>query len=159
MIRVALQSDTVELKQLFQNTVLAINRRDYSQAEVEDWASCGDDLSNIEDMIKTHYFIVAINQQSEIVGFSSITPQGYLHSMFVHKDFQGKGIAIMLLNEIEQYAITNGIMRITSEVSLTARPFFEKRGYIVEEEQKRKANQLSLTNFWMAKQMIYPENL
>ncbi|RHE94277.1 GNAT family N-acetyltransferase [Bacteroides intestinalis] len=159
IIRAALQSDAVELKKLFQNTVLAINRRDYSQAEVEDWASCGDDLSNIEDMIKTHYFIVAINQQSEIVGFSSITPQGYLHSMFVHKDFQGEGIATMLLNEIEQYAITNGIIRITSEVSLTARPFFEKKGYIVEEEQKRKANQLSLTNFWMAKQTICPKNL
>ena len=159
MIRVALQSDTVELKQLFQNTVLAINRRDYSQAEVEDWASCGDNLANIKDMIKTHYFIVAVNQQSEIVGFSSITPQGYLHSMFVHKDFQGEGIATMLLNEIEQYAITNGIMRITSEVSLTARPFFEKKGYIVEEEQKRKANQLSLTNFWMAKQTICPKSL
>ena len=159
IIRAALQSDAVELKNLFQNTVLAINRRDYSQAEVEDWASCGDDLSNIEDMIKTHYFIVAVNQQSEIVGFSSITPQGYLHSMFVHKDFQGEGIATILLNEIEQYAITNGIMRITSEVSLTARPFFEKKGYIVEEEQKRKANQLSLTNFWMAKQTICPKNL
>ena len=159
IIRAALQSDAVELKKLFQNTVLAINRRDYSQAEVEDWASCGDDLSNIEDMIKTHYFIVAVNQQSDIVGFSSITPQGYLHSMFVHKDFQGEGIATILLNEIEQYAITNGIMRITSEVSLTARPFFEKKGYIVEEEQKRKANQLSLTNFWMAKQTICPKNL
>lgn len=159
IIRAALQSDAVELKNLFQNTVLAINRRDYSQAEVEDWASCGDDLYNIENMIKTHYFIVAVNQQSEIVGFSSITSQGYLHSMFVHKDFQGEGIATMLLNEIEQYAITNGIMRITSEVSLTARPFFEKKGYIVEEEQKRKANQLSLTNFWMAKQTICPKNL
>ena len=159
IIRAALQSDAVELKNLFQNTVLAINRRDYSQAEVEDWASCGDDLSNIENMIKTHYFIVAVNQQSEIVGFSSITSQGYLHSMFVHKDFQGEGIATMLLNEIEQYAITNGIMRITSEVSLTARPFFEKKGYIVEEEQKRKANQLSLTNFWMAKQTLCPKNL
>ena len=159
IIRAALQSDAVELKKLFQNTVLAINRRDYSQAEVEDWASCGDNLSNIEDMIKTHYFIVAVNQQSEIVGFSSITPQGYLHSMFVHKNFQGEGIATMLLNEIEQYVITNGIIRITSEVSLTARPFFEKKGYIVEEEQKRKANQLSLTNFWMAKQTICPKNL
>ena len=159
IIRAALQSDAVELKNLFQNTVLAINRRDYSQAEVEDWASCGDDLSNIEDMIKTHYFIVAVNQQLEIVGFSSITPQGYLHSMFVHKDFQGEGIATILLNEIEQYAITNGIIRITSEVSLTARPFFEKKGYIVEEEQKRKANQLSLTNFRMAKQTICPKNL
>lgn len=75
IIRAALQSDAVELKKLFQNTVLAINRRDYSQAEVEDWASCGDDLSNIENMIKTHYFIVAVNQQSEIVGFSSSLPR------------------------------------------------------------------------------------
>lgn len=41
-IRKARQSDTVALKELFQNTVLMINRRDYSQAEVEDWASCGD---------------------------------------------------------------------------------------------------------------------
>ena len=64
-------------------------------------------------MIKTHYFIVATNQQSQIVGFSSITNKGYLHSMFVHKDFQGKGIATILLNEIERYATARGIMRIT----------------------------------------------
>ncbi|MCS2864384.1 GNAT family N-acetyltransferase [Bacteroides thetaiotaomicron] len=152
-IRIARLSDASKLKKLFQNTVLTINKRDYSKAEVEDWASCGDNLSNIEEMIKTHYFIVAVNQQSQIVGFSSITPQGYLHSMFVHKDFQDRGIATMLLEEIERYAISNGIMRITSEVSLTARPFFEKRGYIVEKEQKRKANQLSLINFWMAKEL------
>ena len=73
--------------------------------------------------------------------------------MFVHKDFQGEGIASILLEEIERYANTARIMRITSEVSLTARPFFEKKGYIVEEEQKRKANQLSLTNFRMAKKL------
>ena len=152
-IRIALNTDIEEIQSLYRNTVLVINRRDYSQAEVEDWASCGDDLSKIEDMIKTHYFIVAVNRQSEIVSFSSITPQGYLHSMFVHKDFQGKGIATMLLEEIERYAITAGIVRITSEVSLTARPFFEKKGYVVEGEQKRKANQLSLTNFRMAREV------
>ena len=92
-IREAQQTDTIALKELFQNTVLAVNSKDYSQAEVEDWASCGDDLSNIEEMI-------------------------------------------------------------------TARPFFEKKGYIVKEEQKRKANQLSLTNFWMAREMakIKPYN-
>ena len=150
-IRIAKLSDTYELKDLFQSTVLNVNKRDYSLAEVKDWASCGNDLSHIEEMIKTHYFIVAVNRQSQIVGFSSITQQGYLHSMFVHKDFQGQGIATLLLKEIERYATMNGITRITSEVSLTARPFFEKRGYIVTKEQKRKANLLSLTNFWMAK--------
>ena len=68
-IRQAQQSDAVALKELFQNTVLVINRRDYSQAEVEDWASCGNNLSNIKERIETHYFVVAVNQQSQIVGF------------------------------------------------------------------------------------------
>lgn len=151
--RIALDTDKIELQSLYRNTVLTINRRDYSQEEVEDWASCGDDLSKIGEMIKTHYFIVAVNQLSQIVGFSSITPQGYLHSMFVHKDFQGKGVATILLEEIERYAASVGITRITSEVSLTARPFFEKRGYMVEVEQKRRANQLCLTNYWMVKEL------
>ena len=57
-IRQAQQSDAVALKELFQNTVLVINRRDYSQAEVEDWASCGNNLSNIKERIETHYFVV-----------------------------------------------------------------------------------------------------
>ena len=154
IIRAAQQSDIVELKDLFQDTVLVINGRDYSQEEVEDWASCGDALSEIGEMIETHYFIVAVNQLSQIVGFSSITSQGYLHSMFVHKDFQSEGIATLLLKEIERHAIATGIIRITSEVSITARPFFEKWGYTVEVEQKRRANQLCLTNYWMAKGLV-----
>lgn len=154
IIRTAQHFDSIELRDLYMNTVLTVNRRDYSQAEVEDWASCGEDLSKIEEMIKTHYFIVAVNHQSQIIGFSSITPQGYLHSMFVHKDFQGIGVATKLLEEIERYAAEKRISRITSEVSLTARPFFERKGYVVEVEQKRKANQLSLTNFWMAKEIV-----
>lgn len=153
-IRVAQKSDTTELMNLFQNTILTINRRDYSQAEVEDWASCGVNSLKWEGMIETHYFIVALNRQSQIVGFSSITPQGYLHSMFVHKDFQNRGVATLLLEEIERYAAEHQIVRITSEVSITARPFFEKRGYQVEVEQKRKANQLTMTNLVMVKGLI-----
>lgn len=152
-IRTAELSDATEIMDLFQNTVLTINRRDYSMNEVEDWASCGNNRLQIEEMIRTHYFIVATNRQSQIVGFSSITPQGYLHSMFVHKDFQNKGVATILLNDIEHHAAQNSIRRITSEVSLTARPFFERRGYAVKEEQKRKANKLYLTNFWMEKKL------
>lgn len=51
-IRIALNTDIEEIQSLYRNTVLVINRRDYSQAEVEDWASCGDDPSKIEGMIK-----------------------------------------------------------------------------------------------------------
>ena len=47
-IRIAQQSDALELMSLFQETVLHINKRDYSEAEVADWASCGN-----ENVIKT----------------------------------------------------------------------------------------------------------
>ena len=50
-IRIAQQPDALELMSLFQETVLHINKRDYSEAEVADWASCGNDLSRIKDMI------------------------------------------------------------------------------------------------------------
>ena len=56
-IRIAQQSDALELMSLFQETVLHINKRDYSEAEVADWASCGNDLSRIKDMIKTHILL------------------------------------------------------------------------------------------------------
>lgn len=38
IIRTAKPSDASEVKELFQDTVLNINKRDYSKAEVEDWA-------------------------------------------------------------------------------------------------------------------------
>ena len=56
IIREAQQSDAVALKELFQNTVLVINRRDYSQSEVEDWASCGDNLSEYRRYDKDSLF-------------------------------------------------------------------------------------------------------
>ena len=81
-IRQAQQSDVVALKELFQNTVLVINRRDYSQAEVEDWASCGNNLSNIKERIETHYFVVVTNRWFFIYYASRlftfyVCPQGF----------------------------------------------------------------------------------
>lgn len=47
-IRLAQKSDIVALRNLFRDTVLTINRRDYSVAEVKDWASCRDNLPKLE---------------------------------------------------------------------------------------------------------------
>ncbi|WP_367272630.1 GNAT family N-acetyltransferase [Bacteroides sp.] len=49
--------------------------------------------------------------------------------MFVHKDYQRRGIASFLLSMAEDYAIKHQIPIITSEVYITAKPFFESRGY------------------------------
>lgn len=149
--REATLTDIPELREMYQSTLRAVNSADYTCEEIEDWVSCGDDLSHWVDLIKNLRFIVALNDSGRITGFSSISREGYLHSMFVHKDYQRRGVAGFLLGRIEEYAAECGIKTITSEVSITARPFFEKQGYEVIKEQKRKANRLCLTNYRMKK--------
>ena len=145
--------DIPELKELFCSTVLTVNVRDYTAEEAADWASCGNRLGHWEKLMATLHFIAACDAEGRIVGFTSIRNDGYLHSMFVHKDHQREGIATALLQRIEAYAMEHGICDITSEVSITARPFFERRGYVVEQEQRAQANRLKLTNYIMKKQL------
>lgn len=152
-IRTATLEDIPELNQLYQGTVLYINRKDYSIEEVEDWASCGNDLKHIADLVNNLYFIVAENEKSQIVGFASIRKDGYLHSMFIHKDYQRQGIASLLYHDIESFAYKNNIQLIFSEVSITAKGFFEKQGFKVDEEQMRRANKLYLRNYKMSKNL------
>lgn len=153
-IRPATVSDIPELTELYKNTVLFVNRKDYSAEEVEDWASCGDNVEHWDELFAEQYYIVAENNQGKIVGFASINNTGYMHTLFVHKDFQHQGIASLLYQTLEQYAKEKGAERITSEVSITARPFFEKQGFVVDEEQKRKANKLWLTNYKVGKVIL-----
>lgn len=144
-------ADIPEMSQLFKNTVLTVNRNDYTAEEVEDWASCGDDSKHLLELMNSLHFIAAENEDGDMVGFAALSDEGYLHSLFVHKDYQRQGVATMLYKAVEEMAQHRQIARITSEISLTARPFFEKQGFVVDEEQLRLANKLRLTNFKMSK--------
>ena len=147
------EEDIPVLQTLFRETVLHVNARDYTREEVEDWASCGDSVEHMKDLLARNDYVAALNEQGEIIGFSSMNVEGYLHSLFVHKDYQQVGVGSLLLSTVEKKAREYGVAEITSEVSLTARPFFEKRGYEVLKVQKRRANRLELTNFLMCKRL------
>ena len=150
-IRRLAAQDIPEMRKLFRATVLTVNSKDYTKEEVEDWASCGDTVEHWKELLAKNNYIGALDGQGGIVGFSSMNAEGYLHSMFVHKDWQGKGVATLLLSEVEKIARRYGVHKISVEVSVTARPFFEKHGYKVVKEQKAKANRLYLTNYVMEK--------
>lgn len=150
-IRRLAAQDIPEMRKLFRATVLTVNSKDYTKEEVEDWASCGDSVEHWKELLAKNNYIDALDGQGGIVGFSSMNAEGYLHSMFVHKDWQGKGVATLLLSEVEKIARRYGVHKISVEVSVTARPFFEKHGYKVVKEQKAKANRLYLTNYVMEK--------
>lgn len=150
-IRTLDEKDIPQMKDLFRTTVLNVNSKDYTEAEVMDWVSCGDNEVRWKELLVSNRYVGAFNECNVLVGFSSMNKDGYLNSMFVHKDFQHKGIATQLLSEVERIAVQYGVGYITCEVSLTARTFFEKKGYEIIKIHKYKANKLELTNFVMRK--------
>ncbi len=150
-IRPLEEKDLYDMQNLFRSTVLNVNIKDYTKEEVEDWASCGDDIEHWKELLSSNQYVGAFNEQNYLIGFSSMNKNGYLHSIFVHKDWQCKGIATQLLYEVEKIARQYEVKEITSDVSKTARLFFEHKGYVVECEQKQHANRLKLTNYKMKK--------
>jgi len=54
-----------------------------------------------------------------------------------------------MADDIENHFIEDGIQAITTDASITAKPFFEKRGYVVQTEQNVECRGQYLTNFKM----------
>lgn len=140
------QSDCKELTELFYNTVHTVNAKDYTKEQLNVWATGKVDLEKWNQSLQEHYSVVAIDDKI-IVGFGDIDKTGYLDRLFVHSDYQGKGVATAICNQLEQ-AVQGSII---THASITARPFFEKRGYKTIKEQQVERQGIFLTNFIMEK--------
>lgn len=147
IIRKYRESDCRETAALFYDTVHSVNRRDYGRRQCAAWAPEKTDLTAWNERFLRHFSFVA-EEDGKIVGFADIDAGGYLDRLFVHKDHQRRGIASALCRELEKAA---PFVRIITHASVTARPFFEKRGYRVLEERQAERNGVMLTNYLMEK--------
>lgn len=147
VIREYRSSDCEEMAKLFYDTVHTVNAKDYTKEQLDAWATGQIDLEEWDKSFREHYSIVAV-EDGAITGFGDIDKSGYLDRLYVHKDHQGKGIATALCDKLEQSAPG----KIVTHASITARPFFELRGYQTVKEQQVERRGVFLTNFIMEKE-------
>lgn len=139
-------SDCEDLARLFYDTVHRVNAKDYTEEQLNVWADGQVDLEKWNRSLQEHFSVVAV-ENDIIAGFGDIDQTGYLDRLFVHADYQGKGVATAICDRLEQAVRGN----IVTHASITARPFFEKRGYQVMKEQQVERQGILLTNFVMVK--------
>lgn len=156
-IREYQSADCKEIAELFYQTVHTVNAKDYTKEQLDVWATGVVDLEKWDRSFCEHDTVVAI-EDGQIVGFGDMDDTGYLDRLYVHADYQRKGIAWAICDRLERKwleqksAGKNISKKITTHASITARPFFEKRGYRVVKEQQVNRQGIYLTNYVMEKE-------
>ena len=82
-----------------------------------------------------------------IVGFGDMDRTGYLDRLYVHAKYQGVGIGSSICDLLEKYVNE----KIVTHSSITAKTFFEKRGYKVVKKQQINRQGIILVNYVMEK--------
>ena len=140
-------SDCEQLAELFYDTVHSINAKDYTEEQLNVWATGIVDLQEWNRSFLKHKTVI-VTENNKIVGFGDIDKSDYLDRLFVHKDYQGQGIASAICDELECSVIGN---LITTHASITAKAFFQHRGYRVILEQEVIRQGIPLKNYVMEK--------
>ena len=147
--------DLAELQKLFLETITEICKADYNDNQINAWTS--DTKSNRNKQrwidILTKQFVLVAHINNEIVGFATLDNGNYIDLLYVHKNHQRQGIADSLYENIENEAKRQNQSSLTSNVSKTARPFFEKVGFEVTKEQTVVLQNMELTNYKMEKKI------
>ena len=141
-------ADCAAMAELFYNTVHTVNARDYTPEQLCAWATGEVDLAEWDRSFQAHHTLVAVEGE-QIVGFGDLdVERGYLDRLYVHKDYQGQGVATALCDALEASCPAE---HFTTHASLTARPFFEGRGYRVLRRQTVVRRGILLDNYVMEK--------
>ncbi len=142
-----------EMLRLFYNTVHTVNAKDYSREQLENWAPRAIDKKKWEDRLTNNVCFVTICDK-QIVGFGELSEEGGIDTMYVHKNHQGKRIASRILKELTDYAHNHSFKTLTTEASITARPFFERHGFKVIKTQTNHYNNIVFVNYKMKKHIV-----
>ena len=81
----------------------------------------------------------------EAAGFASLLGADVLDLLHVDPRFARRGVGAALIDALARLAAARGAERLTSDVSDTARPLFERQGF---EAQRR--NLVQLDDQWLA---------
>jgi putative acetyltransferase len=141
-----------EMMQLFYDTVHTVNARHYRKEQLNGWAPKNSDKRFWQQRLPKNICKVAFIDDI-MVGFTELVDDGHVETLYVHKDFQRRRIAARLINELLQIAEARNYSVLTTEASITAKPFFEAYGFRVTRIKKKLYNGKDFKNYKMAKEL------
>lgn len=149
-IRLFESRDSDRIAQLFHETVREVNVRDYSRNQVRAWAPDDLHFRNWVEVCSNRFTYVA-DDEGTIAGFGELETNGHIDCFYCHKNYQRCGVGSQIYRAIEAKAIELSLGRLFTEVSITAKLFFQCMGFSVVKEQEVVCRGETFINYVMEK--------
>jgi putative acetyltransferase len=141
---------------LCRDTIRRVNSRDYTPDQIRAWASDDIDPQAWAGRFAGRFVVVA-EEAGRPVGFSDLEADGHIDRLYVSADHQGRGVARALLSAVLAEAQRLGVIRLFTEASITARPFFESQGFVVLSPQVVTLRGVEFVNYRMER--VLPDSV
>lgn len=148
IIRKATLKDLVDIQNLCIETIANTCHKDYNPLQIKAWILSVQNPNKWKQAIQNEHFLVA-EKNHLIVGFTSLRNGNYINFMYVHQDYLQQRIASLLYHNILTVAMKQSTHQLSADVSITARPFFEAKGFRVMKENINLINNVEIINYHM----------
>jgi putative acetyltransferase len=138
------------LWEVFHSAVHSIASKNYSEEQVNAWSPANPDRAKWAERIRGINPFVA-KRAGVIVGYADVQADGYIDHFFVSAAAARQGVGSALMRKLHEAAVQGKISTLFSNVSLTAQPFFEKWGFVIEFRQSISCCGVIMENFRMKK--------
>ena len=138
---------------LFYETVHTVCRSDYTKEQLEAWAPKNIDESLWEKRFSQSFTFLA-EENNQLLGFANLEANGNVDMFYVAANTQGKGVGKILMNALVKKGKELGLKALTSDVSLTARPFFLKRGFVIDKVYEKQRAGMTFKNTLMSLNLL-----
>jgi len=115
--------DAPALRGVFESAIHGTARRDYSQRQVDTWAPRRYDADAWAERMRGLAPFVAL-VDGRIAGYADLQADGCIDHFYVAAEAGGQGVGGALMRRILARAAALSLAELTSQVSLTAQPFF-----------------------------------
>jgi len=144
--------DEQALHAVFHSSVHGLASRHYTPQQLEAWAPAAIDQDGWASRMRgMRPFIAEID--GRIVAYADLQPDGYIDHFFVMAGHARQGVGSSLMRRIHDAAAARGMAVLTSDVSLTAQPFFEKFGFSVLDRRAPVVRGIVVPNALMRKDL------
>ena len=132
-IRRFAEQDAAAVSELIIHTIRISNVRDYPADMMEELARTETPEHVLQRASWTHFYVA--EESGKTIGCGAIGPywgkedESSLFTIFVHPDYQGKGIGRAIVETLEQDEFALRARRIEIPASITGLPFYQKMGY------------------------------